>query len=432
MPTFDPPELEQTLTVAARAFRALLQEQSDSLFDNTVCPSDWCDPDGDWDPGDEPSVITPKTKLAICLPYCLRADRTCEEFLDLVAELSTSSLDRNLLCWTSKRLLLRIAPVERQAEEFFEDVLGLDSYDDGIYDVEHFPIEIPVDSQSVRCALRRGLTPFGVLIAAGEDYDKIMPPLLSYDVFVEVFFRQALDSELARNLAYAYLFEVSTSLNMDLVPAPRPVGFGDLEERDHVPTVEELRLRPLMIGKGVTEILRLYYGAINSLDAEIQVLQFYRVFEHVAGTVVHKNLVEDARMKLLSTSALDPDADFVLELKGLFELHKGFSREREAIKLTFKTCCEPTELLKVAPDFLKAVLTITPAAKIKEREEALDKFGACLVSTRNSLAHSKVNYEPTGEECPLDQLAQFVECMKVAAQQVIRWYHSQPEKLRIL
>ncbi len=427
MPIFDPPELEQTLADAVHKFRAVLGEQSDSLFDDTVYPREWDTADS----RDESMVIAPGTILAICLPYCSAVERTCAEFLDFVPDLPSAEIDHNLFCWTKKRLLLRMAPIEGHEERLFSDILELDLDGDDICDGEYFPIEISVGTQTVRCSIRSGLSAFGVLIAAGDDYDKYLPPLLPYELFIEVCFKEALDRELAANVANAYLFEISTSLQVELVPDSRPVRFGDTDERGNPPAADRVRFRPLMIGKGIGEILHLYHEAIKTLDPEIRVLQFYRVFEHVSGTVVHKNLVENARAKLTSTSALDPDAGFVMELKSVFDLHRGFSKDREAIKLTFRTCCEPTELLKVAPECLKESLALAPTAKTREREDALDTVGVCLVATRNFLAHSKVNYEPKGEECPAEQLAQFVECMKVAAQQIIRWYHNQPEKLRI-
>jgi hypothetical protein len=68
----------------------------------------------------------------------------------------------------------------------------------------------------------------------------------------------------------------------------------------------------------------------------------------------------------------------------------------------------------------------------KKKEEALAQLGASLYATRNRIAHAKANYEPTGEECPDEQLASYARCAKLAAQQAVRWYHSRSEDARVV
>jgi len=58
----------------------------------------------------------------------------------------------------------------------------------------------------------------------------------------------------------------------------------------------------------------------------------------------------------------------------------------------------------------------------KEREAALENFAEYLVSTRNMFSNSKANYDPTGFECPIQDLATFVKCIRVAAQQLIHYF----------
>jgi hypothetical protein len=74
----------------------------------------------------------------------------------------------------------------------------------------------------------------------------------------------------------------------------------------------------------------------------------------------------------------------------------------------------------------------SPTDLPKKKEEALTELGASLYATRNRTAHAKANYESTGEECPEEQLTDFVECVKLAAQQAVRWYHSRAEDARVL
>ena len=85
-----------------------------------------------------------------------------------------------------------------------------------------------------------------------------------------------------------------------------------------------------------------------------------------------------------------------------------------------------------APPFLRKLAAITDASAKQDKEVATREFSFALSATRNAIAHAKANYEPTGEECPETQLSQFVACVEIAAQQVIRWFARCPEHQRVL
>ena len=76
-----------------------------------------------------------------------------------------------------------------------------------------------------------------------------------------------------------------------------------------------------------------------------------KVFEYVSQTVVRQKITDIIRTKLMSPSAIEPNANYILELENLFEEQKTFKKDREAIKLTIVTCCDSTELAKVSPCF---------------------------------------------------------------------------------
>jgi hypothetical protein len=134
---------------------------------------------------------------------------------------------------------------------------------------------------------------------------------------------------------------------------------------------------------------------------------------------------------LQSPAALNPSANYILELEALFAEESTYRKDREAVALTACTCCEATELAKVCPPFLKELRNVSGSTKRKEKDAALATFAKALYSTRNSIAHAKANYDPTGDECPREELAAFSRCAKVAAQQVVRWYAARPEAERV-
>lgn len=132
---------------------------------------------------------------------------------------------------------------------------------------------------------------------------------------------------------------------------------------------------------------------------------------------------------MLTQRALDPDAEFIKELGQLYEDNKVYKKDRDAIKVTISTCCEPMELQKVVP---KCVLSKWNGhISNGNADKALQDLSFCIASTRNSIAHAKANYESTGGEAPEEDYDQLAKCMRICAQQVIRWYSGRHESQRL-
>jgi len=249
------------------------------------------------------------------------------------------------------------------------------------------------------CSLTEGFTIFGVAVAAKGDYDKDFPPVFPGELFVEIRFEELPESTL-RNALGAYMFELSSSLGIDLEISPRPSLDDEdrLEERGTPEsTMPETRLRPLLFGKGMTELLQRYNRAVATSDLEVQVLYFTKVFEFVSQTVIRLQSTEAIRAKLLNPRSLRPDAEFIAELQTIVEEQRNFQKDREAVKQTAITCCEASELAKVAPPFLQKLKSASSSGKRREKEEALAALGLSLYATRNAVAHAKANYTLTGD-----------------------------------
>lgn len=230
----------------------------------------------------------------------------------------------------------------------------------------------------------------------------------------------------------AYLFELNSSLNIDLISSARLYYLDEDISFEDTSFVPDTRLRPLLIGKGLPELVQLYNQAIATTDSEFQILYYTKIIEYVSSTVIRQQATESIRAKLLSPRALNPDATFIMELEGIMEENRNFKKDREAIRQTSIVCCVATDLAHLAPNFLTNLKRVSHSSKKKEQDEALAQFANSLYSTRNSIAHSKANYTPTGDECPKTELAQLVCCARLAAQQAMRWYYAQPEELRVI
>ncbi len=197
-------------------------------------------------------------------------------------------------------------------------------------------------------------------------------------------------------------------------------------------SVISIKLRPLMAGKGIGSLLSLYNKALITSDPEIRILYFTKVFEYVSQSIIRLQLISAVQTKLNSAKALSPDAEYVLELENVFEEQKVFKKDKEAILTTILTCCDANELAKLAPKYLKQLSAIKIDTKKKEKEDALKEFANSLVDTRNSFAHAKSNYSPTGLECPDNQIYELSRCVILATQQTIRWFNQLSEHQRVV
>lgn len=283
----------------------------------------------------------------------------------------------------------------------------------------------------VYCSLTQGFTTFGVLIASRGEYDEYCPPIVDTDLFVEIRYSKNISESQQQEIFEAYLFELNNSLSLSFKTSPRPYIDGNWTNARCEHYIPDTRFRPLLLGKGIYELLKLYNRATSSEDPDVKILYLTKVIEYVSQTVIRIQSYEAIRTKLLSPRALEPDAEYISELENLVNVQNYFKKDREAIKQTIITCCEASELAKIVPNFLKDLKSITVGSKSQDKVKALEALGSSIYSTRNQIAHAKANYKPTGEKCPINDLLDFGKCVQVAAQQVVRWYCSTPESIRL-
>lgn len=487
---FDPPELHEALAEAIEVWKRDVSHPRDGDFSEDIV--DVTVPGFDAAALDD-RTITPKTEFGLFLPKCEDTlTISYGRFIKLAKEQEEAQLTGGRECQTGLRYLLRVAPandwtyahlnrllpepaseeelaaqreyavVDRKAtdlRERLEQILdqgvsrGDEGFDEDLADAWHetsdkslelatkidrptrryYTMPVIQDVVDATCSLTTGFTVFGVAVAASGDYDDSLPPILDGEMFVEVQFRNGrLSDDTARYVADAFLFELSGSFGLDFEVDPRPtVEYEDPEELDWRFSYDA-RPRPLLLGMGMPELLRLYNKAAVATDEEIKILYLAKVVEYVSQTVVEQRAYEAIRAKLLSPRSLSPDAAFVAELRAIVEEQRAFRKDREAVRQATIVCCDATELSGLAPPFLGKLRETSPGDAPKKKEEALAELGASLFATRNRIAHAKANYVPTGEECPAEQMAAFAECAKLAAQQAVRWYHSRHEDARVL
>ncbi|MBD2060517.1 hypothetical protein H6F88_31745 [Oculatella sp. FACHB-28] len=480
---FDPPELREQFNDAVKEWVDKLSIQPENLFR-------WIDAstEEDFDPNeDRDQTITLNTRLGLYSPWCKEeVVISCEDFIDSTEECKCTNLIENRICRSQKRSLIRIEAMNEAAslfssfsipaaepgdmrtlgeiigeeteEEFLEKRTSMEIRNDEIeeelaefYWERDFGVGViqrlekptrryciqntQINGHNILCSITQGFTIFGIMLAFERRCtEKYLP--INEDIFVEIRFDQQIPKSLEESILEAYLFELSSSLTIDFKVSPRldyddiDLSYEEFENHNFNP-----RFRPLLIGKGMTGLLELYNRATASTDPEVQILFFTKVIEYVSQTVIRTQSHKAIRDKLLSPRALQPDASFIKDLEETIESQQKYKKDKEAIQETVSECCEITDLARIAPPFLKDLknyLTITnQKEKEKRKSEILKQFGASLSSTRNEVAHAKANYTPSGDECPPEQLTEFANCAKLAAQQVIRWYQLVPESTRL-
>jgi hypothetical protein len=241
-----------------------------------------------------------------------------------------------------------------------------------------------------------------------------------------------LSAEEVRAYAAAFLYELNLALDIQLEEFSFRFNEEYPDEATIAKKLEAIAFRPLLTGPGMGEILRHYNDGILAHSAGDAVLSFSKVFEYVSATVVRERLINRTRQKLLSHRARVPDSAYILELQELFETKGTNRKDKAAVILTVRTCCDADDLRHLSPECCTKLSRITANANDKEREAALDSFAECIVSTRNMLSHAKANFDPTGFECPSEQLDQFSQCLRLAAQQAIHYFHGIHPSKRVL
>ncbi|MBY0202012.1 hypothetical protein [Paenibacillus cucumis (ex Kampfer et al. 2016)] len=281
----------------------------------------------------------------------------------------------------------------------------------------------------------KGLSSYGFKLVMDGTYDKYFPPVESYDLFIKIKAKEELKPAVFDDIIQAYIFELQNSHAIDIRIETRltNVSYDDVDTETCNTVGDNLRLRPLLNGKGITPLLKIYNSCNNIEDNEFRILNYTKIIEYVSQTVINKEMLDSILKKLYSPKVLQPDATYILELERLYDEHRNNKKDNQAISLTVGTCCDTIELIEIAPKYLKKFSEFKKQKDSKDlRSQCLDELAGAISDTRNMIAHAKTNYRMKGKECPKDQLGDFATCLKMVASQVIHWFARQHEDSRII
>jgi len=337
------------------------------------------------------------------------------EVLFMVKEAKSSKLIDNYKLISEKSALIRITTIN----PVFSASIDMD-----------LSTEIHIQDTNYKVDIVTGMTSFNVKLTIENMYNKYVPPINHEDMFICISTDTTLNEKDVDIIFNSYFFELNSTLGLEIHTSPWIYELWD-EDEEVEKTDKGLKIRPLIQGKGIQELLEIYRTAFNTEHSEQQILTFSRVIEYVSQTVIRKDLIEKTVSKLSSSRALTPDANYVLELGKIYEDHKNLRKDFLAFKITIETCCDVYELVSVAPKFLKKTKRITIKSSLEDQKKALEEIASAISSTRNMYAHAKTNYDLKGDECPMQYLHEFAKLMDTISQQIIRWFSRQQQDIRI-
>lgn len=364
----------------------------------------------------------------------IELDISLLEFIDIIEETKNAKIIDNVKFVSDKRSIYRVTTINEYSRLILEELL----YENA----KCFIKQDVIDNIRFTCLVKNGVTLFGVMTNMQGDYEDFFPSVLDDDLFIEIIYDDTkLLDEKVNKIINAYLFELNASYKIKLRLEPRSeINYDEELENQESGFSESLLLRPLMFGKGIEEVIKLFNDAEAYYDNyDFAIIQYTKVIEYVSQTVISQEIVEEAYKKLMSPNALRPDANYIKELESLFVGYKSkYDTDRNSIKATIKKCCNFDEFTHCLPKFLVNIskyIRDSEKNKAKKQEfinSAFDLLCDGISDTRNSLTHAKANYTINGHECPEEEKVQYVEIIRIISIQVIRWYSTVNEASRIV
>jgi hypothetical protein len=179
-----------------------------------------------------------------------------------------------------------------------------------------------------------------------------------------------------------------------------------------------------------------YIKALGAMSPDIQFLSFYKVLECFSPVVSKKEYYEEMNKRLDAMSLLGRTYE---DINGLQELSKKYEKSLRDNEIPFtilSNCVDLTMLFQCLPK--KIQLRLKKDNGLQKDDVIDDKLieirkelGKILCDTRNSIVHAKSNYQPTGFECPEENMDELNKFMDKLCQCLFAWNGRQAENYRL-
>lgn len=310
-------------------------------------------------------------------------------------------------------------------EEKNSDIVNIENTSSKFWEMNYL-----LDGVEYNISLFNGLCLYHFLVEKSGNFDKYYPSF-NDDFFIRIDSNGEISLEVCDKLATSYMFEMQSTLGLTLEFSAGRAETFELSE-DDTKTISEgsNRIFPLLYGKGINELQKIYYKAKTSDDLDYRILNYTQILEYIAPTIAQFDLHESIRTKLLSDAVLNPTAEYINELGKIYKNYQDkVIKDSDLIKLAIE---------KVI-DFDSIWSELAPIIKIKNAQfnesnvsNYINSTSKVVYDTRNEIAHAKANYVKTGNECPEQLKEQFCGVLDKLAVKSIRWFATQQEEKRVI
>jgi hypothetical protein len=295
---------------------------------------------------------------------------------------------------------------------------------------EFWRSNITVDKKTYSISLFNGLCLYHFKVEESGNFDKYLPSYTPDDYFIRITCDADIDMNIADELANAFIFEIQATHNIILDFSIGRSDSGDIYYDSEELTNQNYNTFPLIHGKGINELVKIYNKAKTTSDIDYKILGFTKVIEYISPTIAKEKLYNDVQLKLASPQVLNPTSEYVDEIGEIFKRHQNdSSKDGELIRLAVSTVTDIGEVEDILPDFIKKGQKKEYTEDLL-MENLMNKLILSIYDTRNQIAHAKANYIKKGNECPEEQKVKFSQLLDLVAVRCIRWFSMQPESKR--
>lgn len=298
--------------------------------------------------------------------------------------------------------------------------------------VEKFITEVTIDGVNYRISLFRGLCIYHILVAESGNFDEENPAYDSSDCFVKVVSDNKINFNTAEELANSFIFELHSTLGLTLNFSDGRC-YMDFFDEDSTDINNEMKILPLLYGRGMGELIKLYNKSKDISEVDYKILGFTKVIEYISPTIAQLELYKCMRLKLSEPTIFTPTLDFINQIGEIYkDNRKSINNDKELIHLSIRTVVDLRDIW----DDISFLMHKHKNKKYNDlstkcKAEAIEILANTICDTRNEIAHAKANYSPKGNECHNDNKEQFAFVLEKIAVRCIRWFGLQDENSRL-
>lgn len=309
-----------------------------------------------------------------------------------------------------------------------------------------FPIDYLLEKYQLKYAnggIKISIIANPILIGIGavklDEYSKYCPPCSPY-VAVEVEYAtlaQKLSEDEERNLVKSYLFEFSHlsgyPINFHEI---RDVYWENTEDDDDEESIHDVNVNSL---QDYTEGMDLYLKAVESIDAEISFLYYYKIIEFYAPISAKRIAYDSLTRKLDSirlSAAKNKDIKAIIQIA---DQHRTSQTDKELAQSILKETMDLVDVFHLLPDDIQKKVSknsglnsgqLSYETSPEQIQKSINSLGTILYSTRNSIVHAKSNYTPNQNECKEEDLKQLNVFLKHVTYGIIKWHSRLPQHIK--